>query len=304
MSPTSKEDNFSAKSFVFTINNFTEKNVENLKAIPCQRIICGKEVGAKGTPHIQGAITFKQCVRREAFKQTIEWDGFCGKMKGEWADQQYCFKDGDIIRMEDNSQQGSRTDIEQFREAIKRGATDAELCDNHAREVCKYQKFIDFCRQAYGTQNLVKLPRGTKKNMGLWIWGPGSTGKTTWVEDNFEGFYEKQCNKWWDGYAGEPVVVIDDPLASWSKHLMGYIKAWVNERIVPVEVKGGSRKLRFENLIITANKSPEEFFGEDFEDSPFYGRFTVFHCAVKGNMSMCALPSATPWGDAEVKVKN
>jgi hypothetical protein len=47
------------------------------------------------------------------------------------------YKEGDVIRMEDHRAMGERTDIITSRDAIKRGAGAAELCDDHPREMAK-----------------------------------------------------------------------------------------------------------------------------------------------------------------------
>ena len=50
---------------------------------------------------------------------------------------------------------------------------------------------------------------------GLWLWGPPNTGKSYKARDISEKQFGetpfiKDCNKWWDGYDGEKVVVLDD----------------------------------------------------------------------------------------------
>ena len=67
-----------------------------------------------------------------------------------------------------NPKPGERVDISGFRDAIKRGASDAELLDNHVSCVAKYQKMIGFTRRAYA-ETALKLPAGTRKDMGIWV---------------------------------------------------------------------------------------------------------------------------------------
>jgi hypothetical protein len=100
----SSTDNFIASSFVFTINNYTDEQVENLKAIPCLRCSAGFEVApTTGTPHIQGVIMFSKPMRRNAFKKVIGGEFQCDKMRGKWADQAYTAKDGDVGRLADEA---------------------------------------------------------------------------------------------------------------------------------------------------------------------------------------------------------
>jgi hypothetical protein len=49
---------------------------------------------------------------------------------------------------------------------------------------------------------------------------------------------------------------------------MGYIKKWCNEKPVRVEVKQSSDVVRFKHMIITANVSPADYFGDKFRKVP------------------------------------
>lgn len=43
-----------------------------------------------------------------------------------------------------------------------------------------------------------------------WYYGPPGTGKTRKATSENPGAYKKLANKWWDGYQGQKVVIIDD----------------------------------------------------------------------------------------------
>ena len=48
-----------SKNFMWTLNNYTEEEETLLKAIDCKYMVWGYEVGASGTPHLQGSTIFK-----------------------------------------------------------------------------------------------------------------------------------------------------------------------------------------------------------------------------------------------------
>ena len=55
-------------------------------------------------------------------------------------------------------------------------------------------------------------------------------------------------NKWWDGYAGEEVVVLDDFDPRHAEHLSYYLKIWADHYAFNAEVKGGMIRVRLKRL--------------------------------------------------------
>lgn len=95
---------------------------------------------------------------------------------------------------------------------------------------------------------------------GLWIWGPSGTGKSTSVRAEFPSLFLKQQNKWFDGYAGEEAILIDDMDSSCLSH---YLKIWADSFACQGEVKGGMCQLQHKTFIVTSNRSIEDLFTEE-----------------------------------------
>ena len=85
-----------------------------------------------------------------------------------------------------------------------------------------------------------------------WIWGPTESGKTTKAEKENPGFYDKMRNKWWDGYDGEDVVLLEE-IAPEHKELCQELKIWAQERPFRAEIKGGSIMIRPKKIVVTSN---------------------------------------------------
>ena len=277
---------------VFVINNYTPEDVEMVKACSAVAIVAGLEVGDKGTPHIQGAVIWPSPMSYRAAQKKLCASGKCATIKmakgAKWSHQSYCKKDGQVIRddpYDDGPGQGCRTDIIELRDAVKRKATDAELCDEHPVGTAKYLRFIGFCRSAYNEADPpATLPFGSKADMGLWLWGPTNVGKTTHMLKVHAGMYEKNMEtptnaRWWDGYVNQDVVYIDDPPAKVAPALWDYLKRWVQEKPFRAqgETGGPQRLIRFKKLIVIANVSPRVYFGPVFVKSIFESRFKTIH---------------------------
>ena len=88
--------------WVFTLNNYTEDECkllkEKLTEDSCKYAIVGKEVGEKGTPHLQGYVNLKKKVRRGGIQKMLParcWIKHAAS--GDLENQQYCSKDNNVL---------------------------------------------------------------------------------------------------------------------------------------------------------------------------------------------------------------
>ncbi len=90
-----------AKRWCFTVNNYDFEMVKEISSIVpelCDVYIVAKEVGKKGTPHLQGYVEFKEkCRPRNIFKNNINkfhWEKAKGNRNANFV---YCNKDGNLL---------------------------------------------------------------------------------------------------------------------------------------------------------------------------------------------------------------
>lgn len=108
---------------------------------------------------------------------------------------------------------------------------------------------------------------GDLRDKNLWIYGPPGTGKSRLVHDycieNGIRCYNKLQNKWWDGYSGQQVVLIEDADPNTMKVLASHMKVWSDRYCFTSEVKGTARPINaLFNLIVTSNYTIDECFND------------------------------------------
>lgn len=230
-----------SKTWCFTLNNWTEKDEQQLKDLEKNYIIIGREVGKMGTPHLQGHVIFKRAYRRtqlEKINPRIHWE----KAKVEDA-MNYCTKDQEYY-IEDNRAQGKRNDLK-------------EICNLPIQTIVKEHPDY-FVRYHTGLEklNLYRQQARTHKPEVTWIWGPTGVGKTRYVVDKeVDLWISGKSLKWWLGYENQTATLFDDFRADFCTfHELLRI---LDRYPYMVEVKGGQRQLNSVRMYITSCYHPE-----------------------------------------------
>lgn len=172
---------------------------------------------------------------------------------------------------------GKRKELTAAVEAIKGGSTMRELAlgDETAVSVVKFSKGLTTLR------SLCAAPRDpTRPPTVYWLHGSTGTGKTRAATEfatymfgaEFADPYWLSCGslRWFDGYDGQPVAILDDFRA---KQLPGaggfsFFLRLLDRYPMAVEFKGGFVNWAPQIIIITCPKCPESCFSTRNEHVP------------------------------------
>jgi len=255
-------------NWVFTDNNpllDDEQLMRHLQDAGAKYCCFQKEQGEQGTIHWQGYVQFRSAKTLGAVKlvihNTTHWEPQRGTNDQA---REYCKKPETRIAGPYEwgtfaGGQGSRTDIIEFRDAIRQGKTDEELLNEFPVQCYNNNRFISFVR-ASSIQ-----PRAFKTHVVVLHGAPG-TGKTRRALAHEGPDRTYVCSRgdsgravWWDGYnpLQHTTVVLDDFYAwlPWS-----FLLQLLDRYAFRVEVKGGSVTFRPTTLFITSNTKPEEWY--------------------------------------------
>lgn len=228
-----------------------------------------RERGSEGTEHFQGFLYFRNAIRRTTLARLLPSAYIkpgLPHVKPEDA-AAYCKKEDTRVdgpyEFGKLPQQGKRTDVTAFRDAVFSGATDAELVNDDGL----VSTWVRFQNLASRLRNSKCAPRrlSDAPSVTLCI-GKPRTGKSSWVFKNYPTCYEKPSAKWWTRYSGEPLVVLDD--FNGSHCSFTDLKLMLDRNRFVCDIKNGDFELQADTFIITTNHHPKYWYAEDV-----YGRY-------------------------------
>lgn len=153
--------------------------------------------------------------------------------------------------------QGERSDLEEVKEFLNESKrTELELAHNFFGHYVRYNRALLRYQELKWAS-----PRSDKTELILALGVPGC-GKTRWAFETYPDLFNKQAgNKWWDGYAGQETVLLDDFANGWFPYYQ--LLQLADRYPMKVEVKGGTVDFVAKRLIITSNKHPLNWYDSD-----------------------------------------
>lgn len=245
-----------SKRWCFTLNNFTDDEELEVRSLASQDsiqyLIYGQEVGANGTPHLQGYLETTTKKSLSSMKKLIGSRFHLEAAKGTAAqNKEYCTKEGGTIFEEGSPMsQGKRSDLDVIKKEIDEGASYRNIADNH------FGKWVIYRRSFQEYMTLKITPRSWKTKVIVY-WGKTGTGKTRKCHELADGAWTPGDFIWFDGYNGHESVIIDDyrgeyPLPMLLKLLDRYP--------MQVPIKGGFVTWAPKTVYITSNVEPKDWY--------------------------------------------
>lgn len=261
--------NLKARWFLLTLNNPTDSPQETpeglwtaaqgLKA----KFLTGQlERGASGTPHYQFVLWVPENVRCSVIKNVFP-RAHIEIVKGTPEQAiEYCTKEDTRISSpflfgQQPVKRNSKTDWDRVFDDAKAGRFDLIPAK------IKVSHYANLQRIAKDHIKGIDCP----DVRGLWITGRPGLGKTHWARMDFAkgNYYAKMANKWFDGYQGESVCILDD-FDKKGEVLGHHIKIWADKWSFTAEAKGTAIAPQYKCFVITSNYLPEEIFSEQADE--------------------------------------
>lgn len=262
------------RAWCFTINNYTDedkKNVLDLEQLSTY-VVCGQEVGERGTPHLQGYVYFRNPRAAGGVSRLIPRAHLSAARGNAQQNRAYCSKDGNLLieagTLPMSKEEKGEAERQRWSEARK-AAVEGRLEDIDDRIYISHFNNLQRIAAAH-----LQQPENLERPCGVWYYGPTGTGKSHRAREENPGAYDKMCNKWWDGYQNQEVAIIDDLDVKHSV-LVHYLKRWADKYPFLCEYKGGSRVIRPKKIVVTSNYHPTELWQSDSDLQPVLRRFEI-----------------------------
>lgn len=154
-----------------------------------------------------------------------------------------------------SSGQGSRTDLAEFRDAIRNGATNAQLWLSYPALMARHRLMVADVRAAFGNR------RDAPPEVHIHF-GDAGSGKSKLAHDLAPDAYVKVPGVWWDHYSGESDIIMDDFYGIDSYPYDLFLQLTDRYKFM-AQVKGGMVPVNPKRIFITSNRHPRDWYCAD-----------------------------------------
>jgi len=259
------------RNFCFTWNNYNDESKLFLATVSCKYVAYSEEVApTTGTKHLQGYISFtnpKTLSQARSVLTGCHVETMLGSLS---QNESYCSKSGELIERgekpvsNDNKGRAEKLRWQNARSLAKEGKLDDIDADIFIR--------------CYSTLKRIKSDYAEKPAaidpICIWIHGTTGTGKSHAVETRFPNCYKKCMDdlKWFDGYAGEEAVYLED-IDKYQVKWGGVLKRLADRWPMQASVKGSMAYIRPKYVLVTSNYRIDEIWTDPQTVEPLQRRF-------------------------------
>lgn len=235
-------------------------------------VIVGKEVTpTTGQKHLQGYCQLATRARRSQLAKIMPRTHLEPAAGDDQQNYDYCSKEGKFTEFGDRKTINGGKREKQRWEVTRKAAVAGDL------DAVPDQIFVQHYSSIRAImKDFMQVPEGLSKPTGVWIHGEAGVGKSFKARELYPEAYLKQCNKWWDGYRGQPYVIIDD-LDKGHACLAHYLKIWMDEYAFSGEIKGGAISLRPAVICVTSQYAIEDIWQDQETIDAIRRRCKVTH---------------------------
>lgn len=287
MATPSSKPGKQAKNWILTINNPSYDLLDIMPDVPdLKYAIWQLETGENGTSHFQAFVMFE--IKKRLNQLTVYFQGCHAEIIKGTPEQakNYCSKmetrigeTSEFGIFPGNGDRGKRTDIAALHSALKSGLDTHGFSEQFFGFWMRFPDLVDrFARTRVRPRSQADPFRC------VLIYGLPGLGKSFYAQEvatecartcGDTEAYRKAPGKWWDGYRGQRVVIMDD----FSGHSLSFtdFKLVCDRYPLRVECKGSSSELGAYCFYITTNVLPCHWWKEEItglDKSAITRRFT------------------------------
>lgn len=248
------------RRWCYTLNNPTDDERDGLRAQATSTHRCCLEVGASGTPHLQGALVLKTASRLTALHTRFpraHWTPWRSE-----AALDYCVKGKMLWDHSPEQRKHQRLAAKQSIQdevisQIRAGSTMRAIAEDHPAFVMYHAQGIQSLRRTIAPRAPLERPLQV-----IWIYGNPGVGKSHMAmhyapEDDFHILEQPgpDGKLWFDGYDNQLTLVIEELSKPWIN--FNFLLRLTDKWRVSLDIKGTRGQAFWTTVIITSNYPPE-----------------------------------------------
>jgi len=261
---------------MFTLNNY--KRLLDLDIPEIRYYVYQEEIGAEGTPHLQGYVEFANPRTLTGAKLLLGHHKLHLEIRKGTLEQAVAYCTKEDTRLDGPYTAGEpvverqRTDLMAFKKDIDKGSSLQELWQEHFPVMMRYSRSV----REYMSISID--PRRRVDPFVHLIVGAAGVGKTYMAEQLYPTAYMKGASDWWTSYKQERTVVLND-FKGWLKYSTWLHLCDTNRFYAEVDTKGAQVRVTADVIVITSSMWPHHWWekGNKAEIARRINYITIIH---------------------------